>query len=38
MVAVLLFMQHGVQKLFGALGRNQVETLLSLPRLAGILA
>ena len=36
-VAALLFMQHGVQKLFGALGGNQVETLLSLTGIAGLL-
>ncbi len=36
-IAALLFMQHGVQKLFGALGGNQVETLMSQPGLAGIL-
>ena len=36
-VAALLFMQHGIQKLFGALGGGQVETLMSLRGLAGIL-
>ena len=36
-VAGLLFMQHGVQKLFGGLGGNQVETLLSQGGVAGIL-
>ncbi len=36
-VAALMFMQHGVQKLFGALGGNQVETLMSRFGLAGIL-
>ena len=36
-VAALLFMQHGVQKLFGMLGGGQVETLMSLRGLAGIL-
>ncbi len=36
-VAALLFTQHGAQKLFGALGGTQVETLMSLRGLAGIL-
>ncbi len=36
-VAALLFMQHGVQKLFGWLGGNQVESLLSRFGVAGIL-
>lgn len=36
-VAALLFMQHGIQKLFGAMGGNQVETLMSRFGLAGIL-
>ena len=36
-IAALLFMQHGVQKLFGAIGGNQVETLMSQFGLAGIL-
>jgi len=34
--AGLMFMQHGAQKLFGALGGNQVE-LMSLMGLAGVL-
>lgn len=33
----LLFMQHGVQKLFGWLGGQQVDTLMSQIGLAGIL-
>ena len=36
-VAGLLFMQHGAQKLFGALGGHQVDTLLSRAGLAGVL-
>ena len=36
-VAALLFMQHGVQKLFGALGGNQVESLMNRFGVAGIL-
>lgn len=36
-VTGLLFMQHGVQKLFGALGGNQVTDLMSQRGLAGIL-
>ena len=36
-VAALLFMQHGAQKLFGALGGPQVESLASQFGLAGIL-
>jgi putative oxidoreductase len=36
-VTGLLFMQHGVQKLFGWLGGKQVETLASQMGLAGIL-
>ena len=35
--AGLLFMQHGAQKLFGALGSDGVETWISLMGLAGIL-
>lgn len=33
----LLFMQHGAQKLFGLLGGRQVEELVSLMGLAGVL-
>lgn len=33
----LLFMQHGVQKLFGWLGGQQVDTLMSQIGLAGVL-
>lgn len=33
----LLFMQHGAQKLFGWLGGNQVDGLVSLMGLAGVL-
>lgn len=33
----LLFMQHGAQKLFGALGGSQVESFVSLMGLAGVL-
>lgn len=33
----LLFMQHGAQKLFGLLGGSQVDSLLSLMGLAGVL-
>lgn len=36
-VAGFLFMQHGAQKLFGALGGNQVEGLMSATGIAGIL-
>jgi putative oxidoreductase len=36
-VTGLLFMQHGVQKLFGWLGGKQVETLASQMGLAGML-
>jgi putative oxidoreductase len=36
-VAGLLFMQHGVQKLFGWLGGHQVETLGSQFGLAGVI-
>lgn len=36
-VAGFLFMQHGAQKLFGALGGNQVEGLMSSVGIAGIL-
>ncbi len=36
-VAALLFTQHGVQKLFGALGGDRVEGLLGLIGIAGIL-
>lgn len=36
-VAGFLFMQHGAQKLFGALGGNQVEGLMSAVGIAGIL-
>ncbi len=36
-VTGLMFMQHGAQKLFGALGGNQVESVLSQFGLAGIL-
>ncbi|HEX7117601.1 MAG TPA: DoxX family protein [Longimicrobiales bacterium] len=36
-VTGLLFMQHGAQKLFGALGGNAVESLASQMGLAGIL-
>ncbi|MDE2653126.1 MAG: DoxX family protein [Gemmatimonadota bacterium] len=36
-VAGFLFMQHGAQKLFGALGGNQVESLMSAVGIAGIL-
>ena len=32
-----LFLQHGAQKLFGALGGDQVENLVSLMGLAGVL-
>ncbi|MBI2452158.1 DoxX family protein [Candidatus Pacearchaeota archaeon] len=33
----LLFMQHGIQKLFGGLGGTKVESLVSLFGLAGII-
>ncbi len=36
-IAGLLFMQHGAQKLFGLLGGNQVESVFSLFGLAGVL-
>ena len=36
-VAGFLFMQHGAQKLFGMLGGNQVEGLMSAMGIAGIL-
>lgn len=36
-VAGFLFMQHGAQKLFGVLGGNQVEGLMSAAGIAGIL-
>lgn len=36
-VAGFLFMQHGAQKLFGAMGGNQVEDLMSMVGIAGIL-
>ena len=36
-VAGFLFMQHGAQKLFGWLGGNQVEGLMSAMGIAGIL-
>ena len=36
-VAGFLFMQHGAQKLFGALGGNQVESLVSQMGVAGVL-
>lgn len=36
-VAGFLFMQHGAQKLFGAMGGNQVEDLMSAMGIAGIL-
>ncbi len=36
-VTGLLFMQHGAQKLFGALGGNAVESIFSLMGLAGVL-
>ena len=36
-IAGLLFAQHGAQKLFGALGGHQVDTLLSRAGLAGVL-
>ena len=36
-VAAILFMQHGVQKLFGWLGGTPVETLISQKGLAGVL-
>jgi putative oxidoreductase len=36
-VTGLLFMQHGVQKLFGMLGGRQVESIASMIGLAGIL-
>ncbi len=36
-VAGLMFWQHGAQKLFGWLGGRQVEDLVALPGLAGVL-
>jgi len=36
-VAGFLFVQHGAQKLFGVLGREAVETLMSQGGIAGIL-
>ena len=36
-VAGFLFMQHGAQKLFGMLGGNQAESLMSAVGIAGIL-
>ena len=36
-VAGFLFVQHGAQKLFGVLGREAVETLMSRAGIAGIL-
>ena len=36
-VAGFLFVQHGAQKLFGVLGREAVETLMSRGGIAGIL-
>ncbi len=36
-VAGFLFTLHGAQKLFGALGGNQVESLMSMRGIAGIL-
>ena len=36
-VSGLMFAQHGVQKLFGWLGGDQVTDLMSLPGIAGIL-
>ena len=33
----LLFLQHGLQKLFGLLGGKQIETLVSLMGLAGVI-
>ncbi len=36
-LAGLLFMQHGAQKLFGALGGSQVDTLVSTAGVAGII-
>lgn len=36
-VAGFLFMQHGAQKLFGAMGGSQVEDLMSMVGIAGIL-
>ncbi len=36
-VAGFLFMQHGLQKVFGVLGRDQVDAFLSLQGAAGIL-
>lgn len=36
-VAGFLFMQHGAQKLFGVLGGNQVESVMSVMGIAGIL-
>ncbi len=36
-VAGFLFMQHGLQKVFGLLGRDQVENFVTLQGLAGIM-
>lgn len=36
-VAGFLFLQHGLQKVFGLLGRDQVDNLMSLSGAAGIL-
>lgn len=36
-VAGFLFLQHGLQKVFGMLGREQVESFASLPGVAGIM-
>ena len=36
-ISGFLFMQHGLQKMFGLLGGNQIESLMSLRALAGIL-
>lgn len=36
-VAGFLFMQHGLQKVFGMLGRDQVESFASLAGVAGIM-
>ena len=36
-VAGYLFLQHGIQKLFGGMGGNQVESLASLAGVAGVM-
>ena len=36
-VAGFLFAQHGAQKLFGVLGGNQIESLMSVMGIAGVL-